>query len=190
MTISKPRKKAVNNRSLLYLVIGIWGVLAVGLVILAMLWSKQTAYEDEHFPTQTAAPRSATKAKPIIPDAKAAVRKHLGERLIDYSYDPAGVIVVTWRIEVGLTDSLIRASARRDAAEILRRANGSSTGFNTITMLGIYALEDSFGNREDATVVALTFKRMTINKINWDNFLPENIYDIADEAKIHPAFDQ
>ena len=135
-------------------------------------------------------PKLAPKAT-AVPDAQKAITNLLGPRLLDYQYnEAAGVITVTWLIEDILTEDLTRSGARRDATDILRKADTSSTGFETITMIGMFAMQDTFGNVSEQNVVALTFQRATIDKINWSNFLPENIYTIADVAKIHPAFDQ
>jgi len=49
-------------------------------------------------------------------------------------------------------------------------------------------LIDNLGNTSEEIVVWATYPADTVSKINWDNFLFKNVYDIASSHKFHPAF--
>lgn len=51
----------------------------------------------------------------------------------------------------------------------------------------VYPLQDKYGNAEDVIVIKATFINATIQKINFDNALFQNIPDLADEWWDHNA---
>lgn len=51
----------------------------------------------------------------------------------------------------------------------------------------LYPLEDQYGKTSYDVVMKITFKRETIDKINFDNFNNDNVPNIADEYWQHPA---
>ena len=47
---------------------------------------------------------------------------------------------------------------------------------------------DQFGNASETPVVEATFTKETIDRINFENFLTDNVYVIAEDTDLHPEF--
>ena len=47
---------------------------------------------------------------------------------------------------------------------------------------------DQFRNASETPVVEATFTKDTIDRINFENFLTDNVYVIADDTDRHPEF--
>ena len=53
---------------------------------------------------------------------------------------------------------------------------------------GTFSMVDRLGNATESTVVQATFDRDTIDRINFQHFLPDNVYEIATTTGVHPDF--
>ncbi len=55
--------------------------------------------------------------------------------------------------------------------------------------MATFPLVDTYGNSNETNVVLVTYDRSNLDKVNWDNFLTDNAYVIAnqDTLYIHPA---
>ena len=71
---------------------------------------------------------------------------------------------------------------------MLKEIRSSGYRYSKIEVTGTHSLTDKFGNESDEEVVRARYERATVDKINWDKFRAENIYEIADDVWIHPAF--
>jgi len=101
-----------------------------------------------------------------------------------------GILDIQWTINDNLTGNLIMAGAQTDVTDMLEfiATNGAPYPYQEITFDGTFSLVDQFGNVSEERVILASYKAETIQKINWDNFLFDNIFNIADGgAFIHPA---
>jgi hypothetical protein len=96
--------------------------------------------------------------------------------------------VVEWTINDNLTENMRNVRAMRDTTELLEAITKSGIAIINVRLKGTFSMVDQHGNLSEVTVVNVFFYPNTVYKINWDNFLFESIYDIADEAEIHPEF--
>lgn len=127
---------------------------------------------------------------------EAAVRDALGTgnrnipRLTEMKFDEfaAGEISLVWAINQGWDQDGIKRGAKRDAAAILHALALSGLSYSDIIMTGSYAMGDAFGNVTERNVITLTFDRSTVDKIDWDGFETDNVYQIADSSAIWPQF--
>lgn len=97
-------------------------------------------------------------------------------------------ICVTWAINDNLTENMIRTGAQIEATDILRVIAASGMDYQTAFLTGTFSLVDALGNVSEEDVVRLWFSKEIVDQINWDNFLFDNIYVIADDAYVHPLF--
>ncbi|MHC4122479.1 MAG: hypothetical protein ACYSSI_02810 [Planctomycetota bacterium] len=97
-------------------------------------------------------------------------------------------IKVNFSIDDNLSNGWIKDGAKTDIIKILKAVQSSGYDYNEVTIFGTFALTDKFGNSEESVVVKASYIHSTINKINWPNFLYDNVYDIADYVWLHPAF--
>lgn len=95
-------------------------------------------------------------------------------------------VIVEWAINDNLSLNLIRVTAQTDATDILEQISQSDLNVNNVRLLGTFSMVDAYGNASEKVVVNLFFEKETIDKINFENFLFDNIYLIADTKDIHP----
>jgi len=138
-------------------------------------------------PTATLEPHAALKAE---------IERVLGSgnrdvpRLTAINFDDPeqGAIFINWAINDNLTENLIIFGAKSDATDILKALAQSGIDYTYVILSGSFPMVDEFGNSDEKNVVNLTFNKETVGRINWENFLSDNIYNIADEAFVWVAF--
>ena len=97
-------------------------------------------------------------------------------------------IRVEFAVDDNLTGNMIKSSARRDVVKVLKTIHESGIPYKSIDVYGTFSMADQFGNSTEERVISATYSKATVSRINWANFLPDNIYQIADTAVISPAF--
>ena len=84
--------------------------------------------------------------------------------------------------------AIIRGGARLDIRNMLEVIADSQEPYTSVFLRGTFALTDQFGNESEANVVEATFTKSAIDRINFENFLTDNVYAIAEDPYIHPEF--
>ena len=121
------------------------------------------------------------------------VRKALGESNRNvtrvFKVEIAGrAIHVYFSLQDNFTEGFIKTGAKMDVRNILKAIQGSGYAYSTVTAIGTFSMADKFGNSSEGTVLAASYKRSTVDRINWNSFLTDNIYSIADSVWLDPAF--
>lgn len=154
--------------------------------------STDDAAKDANGANQNGAPpvAPASEAEATL---KSQIEKALGKsnrdvpRLSDVQF--AGqAITVRFSIDDNLTENLIKGSARSDVRDILKAIQDSSYPYSQLTAIGTFALRDKFGNSHEDEVLRATYKRSTVDRINWVGFRTDDTYEIADDVWLHPTF--
>lgn len=155
-----------------------------------------TAIPPTNIPEQTATPEPSPTpvptATPQTPEGilrEAIARRGVIGDLTNVQYLGTSVNI-TYAIQASLTDNLTRVSAQHDLASIVRAVSEAGIkNYTQVWVRGTFPMQDVYGKvTDDAVVVNVTFDRATVERIDWDNFFDENIYEVADVAKIHPEF--
>lgn len=149
---------------------------------------------DTPFPTDTPGPTSTPTNTPEpevylrrqIEDALGSSNREV-DRLVDFEI-VTDVLVVRWAINDNLSEDLIKGGAKLDIVDILESIDDSGIDYSEVQLKGMFPLVDEFGNSTEVPVVEVSYLSDTVDKINWDNFLFENVYEIADRVIIVPAF--
>lgn len=99
---------------------------------------------------------------------------------------------VEFSIDDNFSNDWIRDGARRDTRGVMEAiaAHAQYTGYGDTVIAGWFPLVDTLGNTQDAQVTAIRYSRETLESINWDGFLTDNAYVVAESARIHPAFQE
>lgn len=61
-------------------------------------------------------------------------------------------------------------------------------GLDIIIIHWYFPLIDTYGNEKDGIVMSFEINKETLNKINWDNFLTDNIPNVVNNYFEHQAF--
>lgn len=51
-------------------------------------------------------------------------------------------------------------------------------------------LEDNYGNKKDSAVMKFSIDKVTLDKINWDNFLTESFSDVVTNYNEHSSLNE
>jgi hypothetical protein len=103
---------------------------------------------------------------------------------ISYSDPEAGDITITWAINENVSQNSKKADAQIDATNILKVLEENKTRFIYVILIGTFSTQDEYGNAVDVQVMSLGFNKSKLDKINWEDFQPSDIYDLADVADI------
>lgn len=85
-----------------------------------------------------------------------------------------------------LTVNMTRKGMWLDTKKLLEEFAGID-GIELYQIIWMLPLTDKFGNVEDSKVMSLDFPRATIDQINFDNLLTDNIPELADNYWEHNA---
>lgn len=97
-------------------------------------------------------------------------------------------VLVKFSIRDGFTNSSIKFGAKVDIMDILKAVSKSQYPYNIIDVNGTFVLTDKYGNSEESKVVQATYRRSTVERINWSGFDLENVYEVGEDIWLHPAF--
>ncbi len=150
-------------------------------------------------PTSTSAPKNTVTPADPKTALKDTIAAALGSgdrnvpRIRGISFDAfeTGDVFVEWEINDNLTNDLIKFGAADDCTKIAKAIAKSGFQYTHLTLQGYFPMQDVYGNSNDAMVINLTYSKATLDKVNWDNFILQNIYKIADTDVtdfVSPAF--
>jgi hypothetical protein len=137
-------------------------------------------------PAPAPAPAEPAKPKTDVDRVREAVNAHMRQPL--YVEVAKGTILVQWPISQNLTENMTRRTAQMELKQVLQGVQKSGVPFKTVKAEGTYRLADAYGNAKDHIVVSATFTKATMDRINWDTMLTDNIYRVADQITVHPTF--
>jgi len=107
----------------------------------------------------------------------------------DIQPSPDGDIVTAkFKIAENLTKGLTKDGARIDTMDILKYAQQAHPNLAEVHVDASADMTDQYGNTTDDQVVTLVYTRATLNKINWHGLKFQDVWNIADSAEVHPAF--
>jgi hypothetical protein len=108
------------------------------------------------------------------------------ERLSEF--EVTDEVFIQWAINDNFTENMIKSGTQIDITNMLKTIASSGVTYGSVRLYGTFPLVDKYGNVTETTVVKVVYRLDTIQKINWDNFLFKNVYDIADSKVLHPTF--
>lgn len=100
----------------------------------------------------------------------------------------AGIYTIEWDLGDNITDSLAKRGAKNDIAAALQYIKEAGQDYKEVNLRGYTDLVDASGNVENRQVIYVTYTKETVDNINFDNFLADNVYIVADEVVNHPLF--
>lgn len=104
------------------------------------------------------------------------------------AYELDSGLNVDTRFEVAdnFSKGLIKSGAQRDTVEALQAALAEHPEAQTVWVFGSFPTTDQYGNSDTGDIVQAYYTIETIEKINFDNIDPANIWAVADNAILHP----
>jgi hypothetical protein len=173
-----------------------WPWIALGVVVFLFIVGHSCGRSDQGKNTGTAATATspaAAAAGPAMTTTTTTTQGPQPPRVQGLRWDvqpgPDGDIVTAkFKIGENLTNGLSKDGARIDTMNILKYAQQAYPNLAEVHVDGSADMVDQYGNTKDEQVVTLTYTRATVNKINWDGLDFHNMWNIADSAEVHPAF--
>ena len=138
-------------------------------------------------PTPTLEPEAAVRQ--AITDALRDSNRDV-ERVseISLTLDEPPQIYVLWAINDNLTEEMLKGGAKLDVTNMLEAIAESGFEYDSVLVEGTFSLIDQFGNTSEDKVVRALYQRETVDRINFDRFLHDDVYAIADDTAIHTLF--
>lgn len=156
--------------------------------------ASQKAEEDKRAAEETKAAEEAQKAEDEKRAAEEAA-KNDPLRLIAEAADVEGLVVTQkggritadFPIADNMSMRLIQRGAQNDTIDILRAVSEHAPAkYEEVLVMGGMDMQDSYGQvTEGQKVLQAEYSKETIGKINYDNVLPESIWELRDFGLIH-----
>jgi uncharacterized membrane protein YkoI len=110
--------------------------------------------------------------------------------IIDFNYNKDnGFVFARVYGHDGLTTNFIKKGMWINTTDLLKRIKPMKE-VKEIAINITFPMQDAYGKKSNDTIMKLRFKRETINKIDFNNFLTTNIPVVADEYWQHPSFNK
>lgn len=156
--------------------------------------ASQKAEEDKRAAEEAKAAEEAQKAEDEKRAAEEAA-KNDPLRLIAEAADVEGLVVTQkggritadFPIADNMSMRLIQRGAQNDTIDILRAVSEHAPAkYEEVLVMGGMDMQDSYGQvTEGQKVLQAEYSKETIGKINYDNVLPESIWELRDFGLIH-----
>lgn len=95
-------------------------------------------------------------------------------------------LVVEFALNDNFTQDMRARGAMIDVKDVLKVAAQSDAEFSSVFVAGTFSLVDTLGNASEERVVQAVYSREILDQVNWDNFLTDNVWEIADSVSLHP----
>lgn len=115
-----------------------------------------------------------------------AAKDVLGDKLIEVEYMDASDHYNIYAKTTGLSVNMDRKGTYFNTSDVLEKIQDKEFG----SLYFEYQAEfvDKYGDSEQRKGITYDLTKETVDKINFDSFLPENLPEIADSYWQHPAF--
>jgi hypothetical protein len=150
--------------------------------------SKSTAASNAPASSSAAAPSTSSAAAPTTPQGP---KPPANVKALNISPPPGpdvNVVTARYKISDNFTEGLTKDGARINTVDILKYIKAAYPDLTEVHVFGTANMVDQYGNTSDDQVVTLTYSRATMDKINFNNVSFKNIWNIADDSWVHPAF--
>jgi hypothetical protein len=147
-----------------------------------------TAQKKPPKPTTISIPRSGTferlqyEVKRVLGSSNRSIAK------IHRIEETRRNVKIVFAIDDNLTDGWIKDGTKIDIIKILKAVQSSGYRYSEVAIFGTFSFTDVYGNSEESVAVKASYTPSTVNRINWENFLYDNVYTIADSVWLDPAF--
>lgn len=100
-----------------------------------------------------------------------------------------GIKDITLNPNDNFTNNMIVGGILRDASDYYKAIKDDEEvkKLKGVSLIYQMTLVDKLGNESINPVLILTVSPKTMNKINWDNFIADNLTDVADTYFLHPV---
>jgi len=98
-----------------------------------------------------------------------------------------GSVDITRKMAENLNAGMTLGSSRMDAIDIFK-ALFKDSRVNSVKITSTTEFVNKYGQTSESTGTIYTMTRVTYEKINWDNFIDDNLDQVSDYVYIHPAF--
>ncbi len=96
------------------------------------------------------------------------------------------VTLIEYNADGNLTSGMTRRGIWLDVIKIVKKIS-TDPAIESITVNAYIKLVDQYGNEAPGKVMTVNLTKDTWSKINWDNFITDNLPEVADLYWVHPA---
>ena len=183
---SNAKLSKILNKRFLKIRIGVWPFLLAAIIAVILVIG---AIFGNDAPTPDATERSANEqvSETLAPDSFDSPFDYAAEKTLREGYEVTGVEnsvpSVTFDVQSFNADTMVKSFNSRicDYCKTLTQAQGyAEATYYTIVFFGTCPAYDVYGNESIETALSVTLTKETIDKVNWDNFISDNLESIAE----------
>lgn len=100
------------------------------------------------------------------------------------------LVTVRYNADDNLGNSWIKRGIWIDSEKILEKVYTDYSDIGRVAIFAYFPLVDKYGNSEDEVVMKVMLDKETSDKINWENFITDNLPDVVDDYYAHPAINE
>lgn len=182
---------------------------SISIVVSIVLASIVGITEDTAEITNTSPPNEASETQPVetpVPEMTANPVSQLESSIrniasvnregtrFDFTYTGSlgveGNITVWMPLAEGFSRESTRSFAKRRVRDVLKEIDESGVSYNLVRIAGTLPLSNQYGRTKEKKVMMVDYNKSTVDRIQWESFLFENMFEIADEMQFHPAFQE
>jgi len=97
-------------------------------------------------------------------------------------------LVLMLQGDENFTTGMTKGGIINNTEEIIRKLYSERDDINNLELRWYMVLIDERGNEENTEIINIEFSRSNYNSVNWDNFLTDNLPNIADDYWAHPNY--
>lgn len=101
-----------------------------------------------------------------------------------------GVVRITINADENFTSNMTKEGMWLDDISIFKEIPKLNSKITTIGVSSYFPMSDIYGRVKDEEVMYVELSKETWNKVNWDNFLGDNLKTVADSYYEHPALNK
>lgn len=139
-------------------------------------------YITQELATDGSSPQLALET--ALKDSLGESNRNRDDRVIVLIED--STIYVTFRVQDNFSTEWIRDGMGSDTLKILYVVRNSGLEYDELVVEGTFPLIDAYGNTEESTVLVATYKKDTVERINFEGVV-KMFAIVDDELFIHPA---
>ena len=150
--------------------------------------STEETYESEENSESEAESNSEVIAEDVYDTAfEKNAHDVFGDNLREFEHiENEGKILITTYVPGNITENMMKRSFHMSVIEYAK--NIQDEDFVDFYIDGEASMTDQYGNTEDSKVFTIGLNKETVDKINFDSFITDNLESIADAVFVHPSF--
>lgn len=100
-------------------------------------------------------------------------------------HQETSVLFIEMPLQEGFTGPS-KSLAQKDTVDLLKAVKESGADYSRVFVQGSAPVQDKYGNQRDAMLLNVGYDKATVERINFDNVVVSDIWDLRDGGAVNP----